>query len=86
MYLVSIQSSILLFYKYIVNIQIVGWSNDTVIPKIIMEIMMRAEILTEVLHYSETNIDASAMKKGRCRDSHFWRLGKSMRAQDGLYS
>jgi len=51
-----------------------------------MEIMMRAEILTEVLHYSETNMDASAMKKGRCRDSHFWRLGKSMRAQDGLYS
>jgi hypothetical protein len=28
-----------------------------------MEIMMRAEILTEVLHYSETNMDASAMKK-----------------------
>lgn len=30
------------FYKYIVNIQIVGWPNDTVISKIIMEIMMRA--------------------------------------------
>jgi hypothetical protein len=31
-----------------------------------MEIMMRAEISTEVLRYSETNMDASsAMKKGK---------------------